>query len=781
MKPVLRLVDAHTPQKRNKFEVSVGRANRGVAYESRCGDPNNGPSQSAVSAWCARVMKWVIVNCALLIGIESLLADGICGNATGFFHVEKIDGRDWAIAPDGRPTVLAGVDWVWPAGFHCEALGYSPYGRFVETNYPSREAWADETASRLHDWGFNFLGSGCDDALLAPRGFAHAAMLNVGYRLSHEDAEKAIAPGLHRPGTAFPNVFHPDFEAAWDEAAARAAAKHRDDPGLLGYYLDNELSWGGVSRNRDEGMFDAVAALPPGHSARKALDAFLAEWSEAHHERVVEAAPSASVKVAFLALVAERYFSVAAGAIRRHDPNHMVLGCRFAGMGASDVVLKAAGRHCDIVTFNCYPWADLDRGVMLTRKDGPPLVDAIRAFHDKCGTPLLITEWSFSALDAGRPCSDGAGQRFRTQAERVEAAELCLGTMLSLPFMVGHAWFMWVDQPALGFNKYFHEDCNYGLVSEEGVPYAALTEMFARVHASGSSLRLADPVDAAFSRVSGTTRPEAASPMTSERERFLAKANQALVSRHSSLVTPPSVVFASEADGAWSLSNGLVRLSGRIGSSLMVEEVARDGRVHGRCNALVMTTAPDWPPVTRLVSATPEEAPDGCRSVVLVGEGGALGDRALPGGGASRPGEPVGADLRAARPAFAVTLRFTLAPDSPEILAEILSVRNIGTVPLSIQKLFLCPFAGGDAPPKRVPTPVNVWKGGNESYWRLADGSRYGARSLDPAADGFNLWTEADGRQHADIPFRPATDPITLAPGETLPAPRPMGAVMVLD
>ena len=351
-------------------------------------------------------------------------------------------------------------------------------------------------------------------------------------------------------------------------------------------------------------------------------------------------------------------------------------------------------------------------------------------------------------------------------------------TLLSLPFMVGHAWFMWVDQPALGFNKYFHEDCNYGLVSEEGVPYAALTEMFARVHASGSSLRLADSGDAAFSRVSGTTRPEAASPMTSERERFLAKANQALVSRHSSIVTPPSVVFASEADGAWSLSNGLVRLSGRIGSSLMVEEVARDGRVHGRCNALVMTTAPDWPPVTRLVSATPEEAPGGCRSVVLVGEGGALGDRALPGGGASRPGEPVGADLRAARPAFAVTLRFTLAPDSPEILAEILSVQNIGTVPLSIQKLFLCPFAGGDAPPKRVPTPVNVWKGGEESYWRLADGARYGAVSHDESADGFNLWTEADGRQHADIPFRPLANPVTLAPGETLQAPRPMSALL---
>jgi hypothetical protein len=680
--------------------------------------------------------------------------------ATGFFHVERIDGRDWAVDPDGRPTVLAGVDWVWPSGFFCEELGYSPYGRFVETNYPSREAWADETAERLHAWGFNMLGSGCDDALLAPRGFIHTAMLNLGYRLAHDpDKTKAIAPGLNRPGTAFPNVFHPDFEAACDRAAAAAAAKYRDDPLLLGYFLDNELSWGGISRNRDEGMFDAAMSHPTNHPARIAAEKFLRTTGGLPPPEPLAAnggsgaAPPVAVKREFLALVAERYFSTMAGALRRHDPNHMVLGCRFAGMGASDVVLKAAGRHCDIVTFNTYPWADLDRGVMLTRKDGPPLVDAIRAFHDKCGAPLLITEWSFSALDAGRPCSDGAGQRFRTQAERVQATELCLKTMLSLPFMVGHCWFMWVDQPALGFNKYFHEDCNYGLVSEGGVPYPALTEMFARLHAGVGALRSAQTPTPEMHNAQCTMHND------SEHERFFTETAQSLVTRHSSLVTPCAVGFRQEADGAWVLSNGLVRLSGRIGSSSMVDEVARDGLVYGRCNALVMTAAPSWPPVTRLVSVTPEDATNGCRSVVLVGEG---GDEVAAAG-------------------FAITIRITLAPGSAEILAVILSVRNLGTKPLAVQKLFLCPIAGGDAPPKRIPTAINVWKGGNESYWRLADGARYGARSLDDSADGFNLWTEADGRQHADIPFRPAPSPIVLAPGETLSAPRPMGAILVLE
>ena len=723
----------------------------------------------------------------------ALAAATAAAGTTGFWHVEKIDGRDWAVAPDGRPTVLAGVDWVWPAGFFCEALGYSPYGRFVETNYPSREAWADETATRLHAWGFNFLGSGCDDALLAPRGFAHTAMLNVGYSLAHDkDKEKAISPGLNRPGTAFPNVFHPDFEAAWDRAAAHAAEKYRDDPNLLGYYLDNELSWGGVSRNRDEGMFDAVAALPEGHSARKALDAFMAEWAEAHRPdmnsppsptcgKAFQTLPvppaggqegGAALKVAFLAFVAERYFSVAAEAVRRHDPNHMVLGCRFAGLGAHEAVLKAAARHCDIVTFNYYPWADLDQGVVFDRRDGRPMADVLRDFHDKVGAPLLITEWSFSALDTGRPCSDGAGQRFRTQAERVEAAELFARTLLSLPFMVGHAWFMWVDQPALGFNKYFHEDCNYGLVSEEGVPYPALTEMFTRLHRDAARLRT-EP-GSGLSRKPARHGAEAPDAKLSEREKFFAAARKSVAAGAPS--PADAVAFALEGD-RWSLTNAAgIRLSGRIGSSSMVDELIRDGRLYGSLNARVMTTAPSWPPVTRLVSAKGATDPaTGCASVTLIGEK----------SGANLPQPPRGVAGPPQRGAeggtsFAIAIRLTLAPDNPDILAEILSVKNTGGEPLSVQKLFLCPIAGGDAPPVRVPMPVNVWKGWNESHWRLADGARYGAVSHDESADGFNLWTEADGSQHADIPFRPRTAPVTLAPGEALNAPRPMGARILL-
>ena len=144
----------------------------------------------------------------------------------------------------------------------------------------------------------------------------------------------------------------------------------------------------------------------------------------------------ASVKLGFLRLAAERYFSATTAAIRRADPNHMVLGCRFAGgpSGIHPAVMVIAGKYCDIVSFNHYPWADLDQGIVVDSRSNPvPVTNLYGAAHDRAKKPLLLTEWSFPALDAGMPCTHGAGQRFYTQSERVQASELYARTLLSLP------------------------------------------------------------------------------------------------------------------------------------------------------------------------------------------------------------------------------------------------------------------------------------------------------------------------------------------------------------
>ncbi|MBR0056824.1 MAG: hypothetical protein IJP66_05790, partial [Kiritimatiellae bacterium] len=361
---------------------------------------------------------------------------------TGFWHLSQDEaGRWWAVSPAGEPTFLRGVDHANWNGHWCEALKTHPYRDENAKRFGGdKAAWATETLARLRDWGFNALGAGCS-AELQNRGLAHTAMLAVGQRFCRLGPDHELSHFEGRPGTAFPNVRHPDWPAFCDAEAARVCDAQRDNPDLFGYFFDNELSW--RNRTREE------AAL---------------------------------------------YFGTIAEAIRRHDPNHLVLGCRFAGMGARQFVWEEAGKVCDVLTFNKYPWADLDRNVIhQSRSSAERFADAVAERHAWCGRPLLITEWSFPALDSGLPCSNGAGQRFRTQAERAAATELMARTLLSLPFMVGYDYFMWVDEPALGISYNFPEDSNYGLVNERGEPYEELVAMFARLHRDIAALHRAPP------------------------------------------------------------------------------------------------------------------------------------------------------------------------------------------------------------------------------------------------------------------------------------------------
>ena len=435
---------------------------------------------------------------------------GIAGRATGFFHVEKLDGLDWMVDPAGRAVILAGIDWCTWVGMYCEEIKAAPYGDAVKAKYGSATAWADAAAERLADWGFDFAAVGfCPQ--LKYRSLAHANGSDALYFSTHlcvgDDPDRWISPYRNAPGTAFPNVFHPGFEEECDELARRRCAPNADDPWLVGYFLDNELSWGAT----DTDLFDRVAALPPEHTARQALDAFLAERGPTGglpppeppaadgglppaNAGSVEAAPSASLKREFFAFVADRYFATLCAAVRKADPNHLILGCRFAGLDHSPTVVAACGRHCDVVSVNVYPHVVFDTGEIFSNHPmhgGKPLAGEFRKLHEIAGKPLLLTEWSFPALDAGLPCTHGAGQRVPTQAHRAKAAEILLRTVFSLPFFVGHDFFMWQDDPPLGFNKFFHENSNYGLVNLQDEPYEELADTFRRLHREAPALRLA--------------------------------------------------------------------------------------------------------------------------------------------------------------------------------------------------------------------------------------------------------------------------------------------------
>ena len=448
---------------------------------------------------------------------HSLGCPDIRGERTGFFHVERLDGVWWVIDPTGAGCFLLGTDHVHYEVHHCQKLGYAPYSRNLRKLYPDEGAWAASAVGRLESWGFNTLGSHCSESTRR-RGLPHMENLRMGAAYARQDA---IVPPTR--WTGFPNVFADGWAAFCDDWAAQRCTPHADDPWLVGWFIDNELEW---HLWTTAGIVPCTLAKPADHPAKRALVELLrerhgeigsfnaaweldvpsfeelaarTEWTVAEDPAgeshgPVEKAMSQDLpgcseaaladRFAFIHLVAERYLAATTAAIRRHDPNHMVLGCRYAGhaMGAWDV----AGRYCDIVSVNCYRQIDLETGRFT---DGFP--ERLAEWHGQCGRPMMITEWSFPALDAGLPCEHGAGQRVPTQKDRAFAFTAFQRHLLSQPFMVGSNYFMWVDEPELGISEQFPEDSNYGLVNVNDEPYELLTEAATKLHARACEIHAA--------------------------------------------------------------------------------------------------------------------------------------------------------------------------------------------------------------------------------------------------------------------------------------------------
>ena len=437
--------------------------------------------------------------------MQALVCDRTVSTAaTGYFRTEQDARGVWRlVTPDGHGFFAMGCNGpVGMRGAWCPVLGYAPYTRVLAEKYgKDREKWSADTIGRLLGWGFNSVNNWePPDKALLHRGIAHARVLSIGRAFARKDpnCESNLIDNVRHKGV-FPNVFHPDFPKFCHAYAERHCAPSRGDPWVLGWFLDNEISWRGalksnskhISEDASEGlaMYTAVADLPEGHSARKALDQFLA----ARGLSTTSDVPNA-VRQDFLRLVANEYFRITIGAIRAVDPDHMILGVRFMGLRATpNIAWEVAGKWCDVISVNWYPPVDFtNKYVKVSSMDTRPFREKVKELYALGQRPILITEWSFPALDAGLSCKRGAGQRVPTQKERAYAAGLFVRTLAECPEVVGHFHFSWVDQPKLG--RFDGESCNYGLIREDDVPWKELTDAFRLVHSDVYSVRQRAPM-----------------------------------------------------------------------------------------------------------------------------------------------------------------------------------------------------------------------------------------------------------------------------------------------
>jgi hypothetical protein len=368
----------------------------------------------------------------------------LAGTKTGFFHTQKIDGRWWLVSPEGNAFFSKGVDNV----------GYRPEGASAPKAPADPDAWATAAAGQLRGWNFNTVGAWSARELYG-KGIVYAPVIDMAASLQRD---------LWLKGGVV-DYFSPQFREGVDRTAARMCASHKDDPWLLGYFTDNELRWGKDWRSQDT-LLESYLKMPEGSPGLAKAKEFAGEPSK------------------FEGIVAAEYARVTSEAVHRHDPNHMVLGCRFAGY-PGDAVIKAAGESFDVISFHSY--------------NATAPVDRLRQITQISNKPAMITEFGFKAMDSGLPNTKGAGKPVATQADRANGFAGYVDALAALPGVVGYHWFEYRDEPKEG--RFDGENSNYGIVKIDFTPWEELTRRMSEVNAgiearhAASASKAPEPLD----------------------------------------------------------------------------------------------------------------------------------------------------------------------------------------------------------------------------------------------------------------------------------------------
>ena len=231
---------------------------------------------------------------------------------------------------------------------------------------------------------------------------------------------------------SLPDVFHPQWEDHLDSEFAMIA-ELKNDPYLLGYFVDNEMPWRSLSRTDSSShTFREMIALETGEEQ--------------------------------LSAYAERYFSTIRRAIRKHDPNHLYMGCRFTrNFRDMKPVAEAAGNHVDILSINVYspyPYRQqMDRWYLAAQK------------------PILIGEHHIPPRTERQ-----LWPRYPNfpPDQRDRMVEHYITTWAGYPYAVGSHWYQYKDQEVAGRGD-GGENQPVGLVRVTDRPDFRLLETYHRI------------------------------------------------------------------------------------------------------------------------------------------------------------------------------------------------------------------------------------------------------------------------------------------------------------
>lgn len=400
---------------------------------------------------------------ALIPTLEDFRPDSLRGTP-GFFRAGQArDGHWWLIDPLGQAFFSKGVAGVNRSG---RTEGRGPMaGVYAEAMSERHGAdghgFLRAAIQRLRSWHFNTLGAWAEPATV-DQGMYHTEALELGQ----------CGPGISSTGARLPDVFDPAWREAVEAEARAVCGRMRGDRELIGYYTDHALAWaqpraevvgsdtkgpaGTTSLSAEAerpSLLQICLSLEPSQRAYHAAWEFVLatrrgdlavlarDWAVelpnketlrqlTQRETALTSAGYLRDQRLFSREFARRYFATCAAAVRAHDPDHLILGCRFS---------QAPG---EVVLAECvYPNVD----VVSARPAGELWEKTAQTCHAARGMPVLLVEtgWSgeaFTRLPAAREL------RGTTSVERMlKRGRFALERMCAQRGVVGYEWAAWAD------------------------------------------------------------------------------------------------------------------------------------------------------------------------------------------------------------------------------------------------------------------------------------------------------------------------------------------------
>ena len=348
----------------------------------------------------------------------------------GFFYTHHDGKRWWLVDPEGYAFFSSGVDcindnvagvlsgqeelfaWLPPKEDAVFSEAYNE-GRdlvlvdFLKSNMMRvygtewKKNWEKTTVGLMKHWRVNTVANWSDNDMASRNKMPYVLNMN---RFPTTPVK------LYRD---FPDIFDPAYQKE-AQIFAQQLESVKNDPYLIGYFLQNEPHWAFGDNNL---AFEMFATVTPSftkkemmrwlHKKYENIKAFNNAWKlnlsdfNALETLVLKDKPSDAAWddcTDFSGLMVDQYVETVCNEVKKIDPNHLNLGMRYAWI--SSELCYRAGAWFDVFSINgC-------------SNPEPPSTEEIAR---RSGKPVIIGEWHFGcATDRGLPATGIQGAESQT-------------------------------------------------------------------------------------------------------------------------------------------------------------------------------------------------------------------------------------------------------------------------------------------------------------------------------------------------------------------------------